>query len=120
MMPSVSAIKRTLDAPQLDAWKVNVQVEGTARAAYGNPPVDGELEDSYVARLKGAAEELEHERIAREAADVGTQCHALIEHEVKRQLGIEAPAPEASDEAMFRFAGWKEWASKSGLCPLMS
>jgi len=120
-VPGVTTIIKTLDAPALDAWKVRVQVEGTARAAYLNTPDDQEPEDSYIGRLVAIAkEEFEHERLANEAADVGKQVHALIEHTVKEQLGQETTAPEATDEALFVFAGWREWAESARLEPLVA
>jgi hypothetical protein len=118
-VPGVTTVIRVLDAPQLDAWKVRVQVEGTARAAHQNPPKFGEDVEVYVSRLAEiAAEQFEHERIAKQAADVGTQVHALIEHEIKARLGKPTVAPEAGDEALFIFSGWKEWAERVGLKPL--
>lgn len=122
--PGVTTVIKVMDAPQLDAWKVRVQVEGTARAAYHNPPLYDELneaESAYIGRLAAIAkEEFEHERIANAAADIGTQVHALIEHAIKEQLGQPCEAPEATDEALFIFAGWREWAQKVRLEPLMA
>lgn len=121
VVPGVTTVIKTMDAPQLDAWKVRVQVEGTARAAYLDPPVFGEPEDAYIGRLiKAAKEGLEHERIANAAADIGTQVHALIEHAIREQLGQESLAPEATDEALFVFAGWREWAERVKLEPIMA
>jgi hypothetical protein len=127
-VPGVTTVIKTMDAPALDAWKVRVQVEGTARAAMRNPPpnfydyTDEEapmVEAMYVDKLvQIAKKEFEHDRLANEAADVGKQVHALIEHAVKEQLGQETKAPEATDEALFIFAGWREWAESVGLEPL--
>jgi hypothetical protein len=133
-VPGVTTVIKTMDAPALDAWKVRVQVEGTARAAFRHPPqipetlsalyAEEELlaaEVAYVEELTAIAKrEFEHERLANEAADVGKQVHALIEHAVKEQLGQETTAPEATDEALFVFAGWREWAESVGLEPLMA
>lgn len=117
--PGVTTIIKTLDAPRLDDWKVRVQVEGTARAAYSNPPLENEPLDAYVARLKklGAAE-YEHQRLSDEAAKIGSDVHALIEHAVKGMLGQVTDKPEVCEEALFRFAGWREWAKNVGLKPL--
>lgn len=121
VVPGVTTVIKTMDAPQLDAWKVRVQVEGTARAAHENPPSYGEPEEAYIARLVAISkEQFEHERIANAAADVGTQVHALIEHAIKEQLGEPVETPEASDEALFIFAGWREWADRVKLEPLMA
>jgi hypothetical protein len=129
-VPGVTTVIGVLDKPALTAWKVRVQVEGTARAAWRNPPpqlswADEEhavaAEVNYVDGLVALAkEEFEHERIANAAADVGTQVHALIEHAVREQLGQPSLAPEASDEALFIFAGWREWAKRVKLEPLMA
>lgn len=120
-VPGVTTIIKAMDAPMLDAWKVKIQVEGTARAAHANPPMFGEPEEQYVARLVSLSRDLyEHERIASQAADLGSQVHALIEHAVKSQLGIPMDPPEATDEALFIFAGWREWAERVNLEPLMA
>lgn len=120
-VPGVTTVIKTMDAPLLDKWKVRVQVEGTARAAYLNEPWENEAEDEYIARLATIAKaEFEHERLANEAADIGKQVHALIEHAVKSQLGQPTTPPVVSDEALFIFSGWREWAEREGLRPLMS
>lgn len=129
VIPGTTSIIKILDAPALDAWKVRVQVEGTARAAFHNPPdgynVDEERraldEIEYVERLVRIAKaEFEHERLANEAADVGKQVHALIEHAIREQLGEPTEPPAASEEALFTFAGWRDWAKGVGLEPLMA
>lgn len=117
--PGVTTVIKKLDAPALDDWKVRVQVEGTARAAYANPPLENEPLEGYVARLKVLGErEKEHERLADEARLIGIDVHALIEREIKRMLGQETAAPEVCEEALFRFAGWKDWAKAVNLKPL--
>lgn len=122
-MPNVTTVIKVMDAPQLDAWKVRVQVEGTAKAAHANPPVFGEDEDAYTQRLVAlAAEQYEHERLSEQAADTGKQVHALIEAAVREMLGEPAAPlePEPTDEARFIFAGWREWAAAVGFRPLLA
>lgn len=119
--PGVTTVIRTLDAPKLDDWKVRVQVEGTARAAFSHPPLHNEPMDAYVARMSRLGEiEKEHERLSDAAAIVGKDVHALIEHYVKTSLGIEVPEPQVCEEALFRFAGWEDWAKSVRLKPLAS
>lgn len=119
--PGVTTIIKTLDAPRLDDWKVRVQVEGTARAAYSNPPLQNEPLEAYVERLKKlGAEEYEHQRLSDQAAKVGSDVHALIEHAVKGMLGQIIEKPSVCEEALFRFSGWREWATDAGLKPLAS
>lgn len=119
--PNVTTIIKVMDAPMLDQWKVKVQVEATARAAFANPPWSDEGVERYAGRLVSIAQEqYEHERISQEAADLGKQVHALIEHEVRRMLGQTTSEPAVSEEALFIFSGWKDWAKSVALKPLMA
>lgn len=117
--PGVTTVIKTLDAPRLDDWKVRVQVEGTARAAYTNPPIENEPLEGYVARLKVLGErEKEHERLSDAAKIVGIDVHALVEYELRRMLGENPLSPGVCEEALYRFSGWKKWAEGVGLKPL--
>lgn len=117
--PGVTTVIGTLDAPALDRWKVKVQVEGTARAGYTNPPLEHEPLDGYVSRLKRiSSEQYEHERLSDEAARIGSDVHALIEHAIKSMLGHATAQPTVCEEALYRFAGWRTWAKDAGLVPL--
>lgn len=55
------------------------------------------------------------------AADVGTQAHALIEHECRIRMGIldSDLGMEITDEARFIFSGWQEWADKVKFEPIL-
>jgi hypothetical protein len=118
-VPNVSTLIKMLDAPQLDAWKVRVQSEGTARAAFSNPPIENEPAEVYVERMKRlAALEFEHERVAKEAADEGKDVHALIEWRMRKALGQDVTRPKVSEEAAFREAGWLKWAKSVELEPV--
>lgn len=55
----------------------------------------------------------------KKAADIGTEAHALIEHELRLMLGIEDDErPDVSDDAHYVFSGWKEWAASVNLEPV--
>lgn len=54
----------------------------------------------------------------KKAADLGTEAHALIEHELNVMLGIEDGRPVVSDDAQYVFSGWKEWAAGVKLRPV--
>ena len=117
----VTSAVKVLDAPKLDDWRVRVQVEGTARAAFANPPAFGQDEEGYVSLLVDiAAEMYEAQRIADAAKDIGIAVHSLIEHHIRTMLGEEPERPKVSDEAAFVFAGWPEWAASVGFKPLIA
>ena len=117
---STTTVTKTLNAPQLNNWMVKVQVEGTARAAYSNPPSPAETVEQWTERLKRiAAQEYEHQKIARETADDGHQVHALIEWRLRRMLGQDVPRPKVSEVAAFREAGWEKWAKDVQLKPVL-
>lgn len=120
VVPGVTSIIKVLEKPALVRWMVKVQAEGTARVAFENRPAFGEPVEAYMVRLYGLCRELlEHERIAKEAADIGTAVHRLIEDEVRKMLGRPAEErPEVPEEALFRFAGWREWARSVDLRPV--
>ncbi len=118
-VPNVTTIQKVLDAPQLDNWRVRTQAEGTARAAFGNPPLPGEPVEVYAQRLRAMAElQFESDRISKEAADDGTQVHALVEWRLRTMMGQVTPRPHVSEAAAFREAGWEHWAKDVKLKPL--
>jgi hypothetical protein len=117
--PGVTSIKKVLDAPALDDWRVNMQAEGTARAAFDDPPLEWEPVEAYVSRMRRLAEQqYEADRIADEAARIGTETHALVEYAIRSELGQPCVEPDVSDAALLRFAGWKRWAKDVALTPL--
>lgn len=118
-MPSVSAVIKSLAAPALENWKIKQQVEGTAKAAFANPPRENEPIEGYIARMKAlAAEGMEHEKVAKEAADEGKDVHLVLEWRMRTELGEVLPRPKVSEAAAFREAGWMDWAKSVGLKPL--
>jgi hypothetical protein len=60
----------------------------------------------------------EYRDARKKAADLGTEAHALIEHELRKMLGIEDFPPDVSDDAHYVVAGWREWAQGVKLVPL--
>lgn len=117
--PGVTTVAKILDSPNLDDWKVRVQVEGTARVAHANPPLFGEPCDVYTARLVALGKaQYEHQRIADEAADLGKQVHKLVEHAIRAMLGQPTEPPAVTEQAHFVFAGWTGWAKGEGFVPL--
>lgn len=113
VVPGVTTVMRVLDKPALIEWATKLQTQADIAAAQGwlrNGA--GSIEDAILA-VKRA-----HAQARDKAADAGTQAHALIEHASKLMLGIPSEKPDASDDAMYIFAGWQEWAAEVGYKPL--
>lgn len=51
-----------------------------------------------------------HKRESRDAADIGTEAHELIEHHSRALMGVEGERPKVTKMAEFVFDAWKEWS----------
>lgn len=114
LVPSVTTILKVLDKPALLYWAAKIQQEADREAA--DAWAAGRGPKSLDAALKPVAQAWRRKRD--KAGDAGTQAHALIEHESRLMLGLPSEEPDASDEARFIFAGWREWAQGAGYKPL--
>lgn len=132
-VPGVTTIIGSLNAPALNAWQVKQEREAciTAARKIAECIMDDEIrflprhghEDAWSEDFREtfeefAGKEYEGQRIAREAADVGSQLHALIEGYCKGKLGIPFPEPRVSDEAHAMFSTWLQWARSQDFQPL--
>ena len=55
-----------------------------------------------------------------DAADLGSEIHALIHHELSERMGVKLPDPEVSDRAIELMKPWMEWADEVELLPVLS
>jgi hypothetical protein len=108
--PSVTTITRLLHREQLERWRVRQQALGTARACVASPILLSESVEDYATRMLAEADKLlEADRVAKEAADIGTGFHSLIEWACRERIGQPTPRPEVSDAAEALFERWMEW-----------
>lgn len=126
-IPGVTTILRQQHKEQLVRWMVRVQQEADIATAWRLAQSFGDAEfwsgldtpaNFAAAFVEMAGEEYEHQKQAREAADVGKQMHALMEHHFKAQLGLPTTAPEASDDAQAMFSSVLEFLRSGDLEPL--
>jgi hypothetical protein len=128
--PSVTQVTGVLDKPALVHWAAKEQMAADIETAWQlacAPPAQlagvtgNERRASFEAAfLRAAGDVKAHRKASAKAADLGTQVHALIEHALKTQLGLadtEAP-PAASDQALYVYAGFEQWARDVQLEPL--
>lgn len=111
-----------LDKPALVKWSANVQYDADVSVAWRlyreGCPAQLTREQFTAMFAMEAGKEREHQKILKEAADLGTQVHALIEHAVRQILGQQSEEPRVSDEALFVFAGWEAWAKSVDFRPV--
>lgn len=123
-LPSVTNILSVIAKPALVNWAANTERALVIEAAanlYTDLPSDPRVprmkRDAYVRTLEqriGA--EKAHQRISRQAADVGSQVHKLIEWNLRRELGQHAgPEPRVDQAAGVAFAAFLQWWRASGL-----
>lgn len=117
LVPSVSEIRKGYAGDSLDAlmgWAANKQSEADLDA------VLAWLEGEWRGPVKDALAKVKHawKRKRKEAADLGTETHALVEQYLKRMVGVELPDPDVSDDALTVFDGWRKWAEQAGLEPV--
>lgn len=75
---------------------------------------------SYVATLQGRlGKQKAHQKELAKAGEIGTQVHALIEWNLRQQLGQKVgPEPRVLDKAQWAFMAWQDWATSVTLKPL--
>jgi hypothetical protein len=118
-VPSLGSVTQITDIkskPQLIGWAGNLAVDGALAAA--REWYEGK--DPNPATLYRSIELVRRvwDREKKRTGNIGTEAHALIEHESRLMLGLESKAPAVSDDARYVFAGWQEWAQSVGYRPL--
>jgi len=117
--PSVTTVLNVLPKPALVPWAAKVERElclSTAEAVYESVfaetgPV---APKEFNKRLQEAIPHKKaHRTIAKDAADIGTEAHELIEWRIRGQLGLErGDEPDVTEEARLAVAGFHDWADE--------
>lgn len=122
-VPGVTTILGAKAKPALEAWKVRIQQEADIAAAWGAiaQSLSFETLAAFAVAFKASAgAEYEHQKQAREAADIGSQVHALAEKHMKDILGIPfeiLQPPSEQAQAIFE-KSWLPWVRDAGVVPL--
>ena len=129
VLPSVTTCLQMVPKPWLAPWTAKVQKQADrvvaievaramVRSYMGDPTAeafDTMAGAEFDSRLK-AKSEADAQRDA--AADLGTEIHALIEQDLRRRIGQDAPDPAVSDRAIDLWFPWKKWADEVELDPV--
>lgn len=133
MFPAVTATIGSLAKPALVDWAARMQmtvdietawqmVIGTAWQMIGINAADAGWfdRDSFESTFRVmAGKERAHQKILKDAGDLGTDLHALIEHYLRCQMGEDHPEPKITHEqALYIYSGFERWARDVQLTPI--
>ena len=125
MYPSVTSILSCVGKPALINWAANQEralVIDAAAALYEDMPLIPKKMSraAYVATLQSrVGKQKAHQKELARAGEIGTAVHALIEWNLRRELGQQVgPEPHVADRALWCFMAYEDWRKKSGLKPL--
>jgi hypothetical protein len=125
VVPSVTNILSAINKPALVAWAANTEralVVDAAGDLHEDLPATGTKmsRPAYITTLKQRIGKTKaHQKELAKAAEIGTQAHALIEWNLRKQLLQEVgPEPKVSDKALWAFMAWEDWKEKANLAPL--
>lgn len=123
--PSVTHILQCIGKPALINWAANQErtlVKDSAADLYEDlaklPTPMSRV--TYLATLEGRiGKQKAHRRELEKAGEVGTQVHALIEWNLRKQLGQSVgPEPRVVDDARWALMAWQDWAQSVELLPM--
>lgn len=123
--PSVTNILSVIGKPALINWAANTERDMVIRAAaalYEDLPAGPKMaRPAFVSTLqKRLGHEKAHQKALAKACEIGSQAHALIEWNLRRELGQRVgPQPEIGDKAAWAFAAYQRWRERVSLKPLM-
>jgi hypothetical protein len=125
LLPSVTNLLSVIGKPAVINWAAKVAQETTVEAAanlWEDIPTGPKKmsRTAYVATLtERIGKTKAHVRELAKAAEIGSQVHALIEWNLRRELGQEVgPEPVIKDAALWAFMVWEEWRKTVRLKPL--
>ena len=125
MLPSVTTILGAINKPALVQWAAKEERTMVIEAAadlygdvHGTPKMS---RPTYIATLDGRIGKLKaNQKILAKAGEIGTQVHALIEWNLRRQLGqVVGPEPKVEEKSLWAFMAWEDWAKAVRLRPLL-
>ena len=121
---SVTSILSVVGKPALINWAANTEralvIEAAANLWEDVPLTKKMSRASYVATLTDRiGKQKAHQKELAKAAEIGSQIHALIEWNLRKELKQEpGPEPVVRDKATWGFMVYEEWRKTVQLAPL--
>ena len=123
VLPSVTGVIGVMDKPALPGWSARIQQEADIATAWKliqenrRDYADFFFFDSDFREMAG--KEKEHAKALKEAGEIGTDLHGMIEAYCRRLLGETVADPVVkNDRAYFAYSGFEEWAKSVDLKPV--
>lgn len=122
--PSVTNILGCIGKPAVIAWAAKEErnlVMDCSADLYQDCPAEKMSRMAWIATMEQRlGTQKAHERLLAKAAEIGTQCHNLIEWTLRAKLCQQpGPSPSISDKAMWAFSCYERWAKKVSLKPIL-
>ncbi|HAM41717.1 MAG TPA: hypothetical protein DCP69_10390 [Candidatus Omnitrophica bacterium] len=121
----MTSILSVVGKPALINWAANTERALVIEAAsnlWEDIPINGKKmsRTAYVATLtERIGKQKAHQKELAKAADIGSQVHALIEWNLRRELGqIVGPEPTVQDKAAWAFMSYEDWRKATKLVPV--
>lgn len=124
-LPSVTTILGAINKPALINWAAKVERESILIAAgqlWEDIPVGGKMSrDEFSALLlERIGTTKQNQRLKDRAADIGTQIHALVEWEMRRELKQEVgPQPTTLEAAIWGAMAHDDWRKSVNMVPIL-
>ena len=116
-LPSVTTILDAVAKPALIPWAAKQERELVLNAARKLMANEGVTRGNFMASLETAiGQEKAHVRALAKAKTIGSECHALIEWHLRRELKQEVGTePVVSEKALWAFMVYEEWRRSANL-----
>lgn len=123
-LPSVTHVLSCIAKPALINWAAGQERTACVEAATElyldlakTPPMTRAM---FVATLDGRiGKQKAHRKQLEKAGEIGSQAHALIEWNLRHQLGQSmGPEPRVTEQALYAFTAFQSWAASVTLQPI--
>lgn len=119
-MPSVTSVLSVISKPALVPWAARVERELVVEAAaalYVDAPAPRMTKAGYVTSLlQRLGHERAHEKQLKKAGDIGSECHRLVEWNLRLESGQKVgPQPTVGPAASTAYTAFRQWWEESRL-----
>lgn len=123
VLPSVTTILNVIGKPALINWAANQERELVLEAAmhlWEDVPTAPKMSATTfrATLLQRLGKEKAHQKALAKAGEIGSETHALIEWNLRRELGQECgPQPRVCEKAAWAFGCYERWRATCELAP---